>query len=43
MLKTGVSAPDFQAQDQAGQLTRLSDFRGKSVILWFYPEAGTPG
>jgi peroxiredoxin Q/BCP len=43
MLKAGDPAPDFAVQDHGGRTVRLSDFRGKQVILWFYPKADTPG
>jgi peroxiredoxin Q/BCP len=43
MLKVGDKAPDFAVQDQTGKTRRLSDYRGKSVVLWFYPKASTPG
>ena len=43
MLKQGDVAPDFSVQDEAGRLHRLSDYRGKTVVLWFYPKADTPG
>lgn len=43
MLKPGDTAPDFTAQDHAGNTVRLQDFRGKTVVLWFYPKADTPG
>ena len=43
MLEPGMQAPDFEVQDQTGQTRRLSDFRGKNVVLWFYPKADTPG
>jgi cyanobactin maturation PatA/PatG family protease len=43
MLKEGDPAPDISVQDQTGRWTRLSDYRGKSVVLWFYPRADTPG
>jgi cyanobactin maturation PatA/PatG family protease len=43
MLKTGDAAPDFSVQDHTGRDVRLSDYRGKTVVLWFYPEADTPG
>ena len=43
MLEPGTPAPDFEVQDQTGQTRRLSDFRGKTVVLWFYPRADTPG
>ena len=43
MLKAGDTAPDFVGQDHTGKTVKLSDFKGKSVVLWFYPKADTPG
>ena len=43
MLQPGDAAPDFQVKDHTGRTIKLSDFRGKNVILWFYPKANTPG
>jgi peroxiredoxin Q/BCP len=43
MLKEGDKAPEFTTTDHRGKTVRLSDFRGKSVVLWFYPKADTPG
>ncbi len=43
MLKVGDAAPDFQATDHLGRAVNLSDLRGKTVVLWFYPKADTPG
>ena len=43
MLEVGEAAPDFSVQDQNGQTVRLSELRGKKVLLWFYPKAGTGG
>ena len=43
MLEVGVNAPDFEVADQEGKLIRLSDFRGKKVVLYFYPKDNTPG
>ena len=43
MLKPKDLAPDFEAQDHQGNLVRLKEFRGKRVVLWFYPKADTPG
>ena len=43
MLEPGTAAPDFEVKDQTGQPRRLSDYRGKNVVLWFYPKADTPG
>jgi peroxiredoxin Q/BCP len=42
-LKAGDDAPDFEAQDADGKTWRLSDLRGKKVILYFYPADDTPG
>jgi len=43
MLEEGTPAPDFEVQDHSGRTVRLKDFRGKNVLLWFYPAADTPG
>ncbi|MCX8111886.1 MAG: thioredoxin-dependent thiol peroxidase [Bacteroidia bacterium] len=43
LLAIGTEAPDFAAPDQSGRMIRLSDFRGKKVILYFYPKDDTPG
>lgn len=43
MLTKGSKAPDFSSSDHKGNKVSLSDFRGKKVILWFYPKANTPG
>jgi len=42
-LTIGRSAPTFEALDQHGQLIRLEDFKGKKLILYFYPKDQTPG
>jgi peroxiredoxin Q/BCP len=42
-LKTGDKAPDFTAKDQNGKTVSLADFKGKTVILYFYPKDDTPG
>ena len=42
-LKEGDNAPDFTAKDQNGKTVSLSDFKGKTVILYFYPKDDTPG
>lgn len=42
-LETGNKAPDFSARNQNGETVHLSDFKGKKVILYFYPKDNTPG
>ena len=42
IAQVGQPAPDFQLQTDAGETVRLSDLRGRSVVLFFYPEADTP-
>ena len=42
-LTAGQTAPDFTLQDQNGQQVSLADFRGKKVLVYFYPRASTPG
>lgn len=42
-LKEGDTAPDINAVDQKGEALKLSDYRGKKVILYFYPKDNTPG
>ena len=39
----GEAAPDFSSMTDAGEPISLSDFRGKNVVLYFYPRADTPG
>lgn len=43
MLKEGDFAPDFALKDAEGNLVKLSDFRGKKVVLYFYPKDDTTG
>lgn len=43
MLKEGNKAPDFTATDQNGNQVKLSDHKGKRVVLYFYPKDDTPG
>ena len=43
MLEVGTKAPDFTLPDQNGDLHSLSEYRGKKVILYFYPKDNTPG
>jgi|SRR5690554_503049 len=42
-LKTGDKAPDFSGTDQNGKEITLTDFKGKKIVLFFYPKASTPG
>ncbi|SUI98174.1 Putative peroxiredoxin bcp [Sphingobacterium spiritivorum] len=42
-LEAGNKAPDFSARNQNGETIHLSDFKGKKVILYFYPKDNTPG
>ncbi len=43
MLTVGDKAPNFSLLDQNGEVTHLSDFEGKRLLVWFYPKASTPG
>ena len=43
MLKVGDVAPDFTTRAHTGEDVRLKDFKGRTVIMWFYPKADTPG
>ena len=42
-LRTGDIAPDFELSDQSGENVKLSDYRGRKVLVYFYPKADTPG
>ncbi len=42
-LKEGAKAPAFSLQADDGQTVKLSDFKGKTLVLYFYPRADTPG
>ena len=43
MLEVGMKAPDFTLPDKDGNMVSLSDFKGKKVVLYFYPRDNTPG
>jgi len=43
MLEVGTKAPEFTLKDKTGRDVSLSDFRGKKVVLYFYPRDNTPG
>ena len=43
MIEEGRPAPDFELESDAGETVRLSDFRGRPVVLYFYPKDDTPG
>ncbi len=43
MLEAGMKAPDFTLNDKNGNAVSLSDFKGKKVVLYFYPRDNTPG
>jgi thioredoxin-dependent peroxiredoxin len=42
-LKKGDAAPNFSAKDQDGNTHNLSDYKGKKLVVFFYPKANTPG
>lgn len=42
-LAIGQMAPDFEVKNEKGELIKLTDFRGKKVVLYFYPKDATPG
>jgi peroxiredoxin Q/BCP len=43
MVKVGDVAPAFKAKNHKGQDVELAKLKGKTVVLWFYPRADTPG
>ncbi len=43
MLKVGDQAPDFVGKDHTGKTIRFADYKGKTIVMWFYPKADTPG
>ena len=42
-LKAGDKAPDFKVHDENGKVRSLKDFKGKKLVLYFYPKDNTPG
>lgn len=42
-LKKGNKAPGFALADQAGKTVKLGDFKGRKLLVYFYPKAGTSG
>ncbi|MFN2136786.1 MAG: thioredoxin-dependent thiol peroxidase [Candidatus Promineifilaceae bacterium] len=42
-LENGEKAPDFELTNDEGNVTKLSDYRGNRVLIFFYPKAATPG
>jgi thioredoxin-dependent peroxiredoxin len=42
-IQAGIPAPDFTLPDETATLRKLSDYRGKPVVLYFYPKDDTPG
>lgn len=42
-LQVGDNAPDFSVQDQDGKTHQLKDYKGKKLVVFFYPKASTPG
>lgn len=43
MLEIGIKAPEFTLPDKSGKQVSLSDYKGKKVVLYFYPKDNTPG
>lgn len=43
MLEPGTKAPDFERMDQNGQIRKLTEYRGRKVVLYFYPKDNTAG
>ena len=43
LLNVGDQAPDFSLPNYSGETILLNDFKGKNIILWFFPKANTPG
>ena len=42
-LKIGDKAPNFESVDEKGNTVKLTDYKGKKLVLFFYPKASTPG
>ena len=42
-LTIGENAPEFSLKDQSGKIRRLSDYKGKKLVIYFFPKAFTPG
>jgi len=43
LLKIGDRAPDFECVDNNGDIVKLKDYKGKKLVIFFYPKANTPG
>jgi peroxiredoxin Q/BCP len=43
VIEEGKPAPDFELESDSGEAVKLSDFRGRPVVLYFYPKDDTPG
>jgi peroxiredoxin Q/BCP len=43
MVKVGDPAPAFRVKDQNGKERTLDEFKGRRVVIWFFPKADTPG
>tara|TARA_Y100001970_G_scaffold132575_1_gene163616 strand:- start:6251 stop:6394 length:144 start_codon:yes stop_codon:yes gene_type:complete len=43
LLNIGDQAPHFSLPNYNGEIVSLSDFKGKNIVLWFFPKANTPG
>jgi thioredoxin-dependent peroxiredoxin len=43
LLESGIPAPEFELPDETGAIHRLSDYRNKNILLYFYPKDDTPG
>jgi thioredoxin-dependent peroxiredoxin len=42
-LEIGKKAPDFALPDENGEVVKLSSFKGRRIVVFFYPKASTPG